>query len=267
MLTLGVVTDMHLGPAAAFDGKLRKLSHRAEPLARAFAATMREQIHPDLVVNLGDVIEDEAAASDARRYRRGVALLAEAACEVVHVAGNHDLIHQSPADLGAIWGYHSPGVMYRSLDRRGVHLVVLYSHERKGRDVALGVEQLAWLERDLQGTTLPVVVLMHHAAADVQLAGNRWFEGRPHLCLAKDRQRLRAILHACGKVICVLNGHLHWNHLALVDAIPYVTVQSLVENVEEDAPGRAAAAWAVVKVEGRGLDIVVVGEHPVRYQL
>ena len=67
MLTLGVVTDIHLGPRASFDGKLRKLSDQAEPLLRALALEMREQVRPDLVVNLGDVIEDEAPALDGAR--------------------------------------------------------------------------------------------------------------------------------------------------------------------------------------------------------
>ena len=47
----------------------------------------------------------------------------------------------------------------------------------------------------------------------------------------------------------VFNGHLHWNHLDVIAGIPYVTVQSLIENLDDDAPGRAAAAHAVVHAE------------------
>jgi len=33
-LTLGILTDLHFGPAATFDGKLRKLTHHAAALTR-----------------------------------------------------------------------------------------------------------------------------------------------------------------------------------------------------------------------------------------
>ena len=66
-------------------------------------------------------------------------------------------------------------------------MVVLYSHERKDRDVRLGTEQLGWLAEDLAANELPVVVLMHHSAADQDLRGNRWFESAAHICLVADR--------------------------------------------------------------------------------
>ena len=79
MLTLGVITDLHFGPNASYEGKLRKLSHRAPELTRAFAERMRESVHPDLVVNLGDAIEDESPEADATRYAECLELLRGAA--------------------------------------------------------------------------------------------------------------------------------------------------------------------------------------------
>ena len=55
-----------------------------------------------------------------------------------------------------------------------------------------------------------------------------------------------------GRVRAVFNGHLHWNHLDVIAGIPYVTVQSLIENLDDDAPGRPAAAHAVVRADRRG---------------
>jgi 3',5'-cyclic AMP phosphodiesterase CpdA len=266
VLTLGVVTDLHFGPDALYDGKLRKLSHRAPDLAAAFAARMRDDVRPDLVVNLGDAIEDESLEADRRRYHECIQTLLRAGRELVCVAGNHDRIHLSVADLRQAWGMQPEGPLYRSFDRGGVHLVVLYSQERKDREIRLGGEQLAWLEGDLRDNALPVLVLVHHSAADQDLRGNRWFEGLPQLCLLADRQRLREILERDGRVLAVLNGHLHWNHLDVIGGIPYVTLQSLIENVQDDAPGLAAAAHAVVRIDGRNLHVEVAGAQPARYQ-
>lgn len=266
MLSLGVVTDVHLGPSASFGGKLRKLSHRAEPLLTQFARCMRQDVQPDLVVNLGDLIEDESSEQDDAHYRRGVELLAASGVPVVHVAGNHDRVNLSRERLRSMWGLDAAGPLYRSFDVKGVHVVVLATHETKDVEVAIDDEQLAWLEADLSMGEAPTVVLMHHSAADQDLKGNRWFEKAAHLCLVKQRKRLRRILHDSGQVKLVLNGHLHWNHLDVVDGIPYLTLQSLIENIEEDAPGKPAAAYAVVRVDRARMDVTVGGAQPARYQ-
>ncbi len=266
MLTIGVVTDEHFGPPAQFGGKLRKLTARAPELAAAFATRMREHVRPDFVVNLGDCIEDESPAADLERYRACLELLGTAGVDLVNVAGNHDRIHLDDATLLRAWGLPDTGALYRSFDRGGVHFVVLATDETKDVSVRIDDEQLAWLRADLAATAHPTVVLMHHSAADQDLRGNRWFEKRPHLCLVKERKRLRQIFAEHGRTRVVINGHLHWNHLDVIEGIPYVTLQSLVENVEDDAPGRPAAAHAVVRIGDRRIVVEVEGAHPCRYQ-
>ncbi len=266
MLTLGVISDMHIGPRALHGGKLRKLSDQAGELARGFAERMRLQVQPPLIVNLGDVVQDEGPEEDLARYQEGLALLGGAGGELINVAGNHDLINLDGATLRRSWSLSGDGPLHRALDRGGIHFVVLYTHERTGRDVRLGDDQLAWLEADLSRNERPAVVLMHHPAADQDLRGNRWFEGRRHVCLVEERGRLRDILGADGRTFLVLNGHAHWNHLAVIDGIPYVTMQSLVENIQEDAPGVAAATHGVVRIDDRWTAIEVAGAQPARYQ-
>lgn len=279
-LTLALVTDIHFGPEARFEGKLRKLTNDAPSLLTAFAERMRSEVRPDLVVNLGDDIEDESLELDRERYLRVGELLRAAGCDVLNVAGNHDTIHLQPADLRKAWGPASlPSLvgltLYGSCDRNGVHLVTLHTHEVKDESVSVDEAQIAWLERDLSATSLPVVVLMHHSCADQVLTGNRWFEGRPHICLVRERKRLRALFERSGKVVAVINGHLHWNQLTVHEGIPYVTVQSLIENLNEDAtpthPGRAANAHAIVRVEPSPtrvrVQIEVHGAETARYQL
>jgi len=64
----------------------------------------------------------------------------------------------------------------------------------------------------------------------------------------------------------VINGHLHWNHVDVHDGIPYVTVQSLIENLDDDGPGRPAEASAVVRVRDRSILVEVDGAAPTRYE-
>lgn len=266
-LSVALISDLHFGPEASFGGKLRKLTTQAPALTRAFVARMNDEVRPALLVNLGDDIEEESPAVDLARYVECQAILRGAKAELVNVAGNHDTIHLRPADLLATWGKRPDEKLYASFDREGYHFVVLHTQERKDVEVRVDDEQLRWLEGDLGATTLPTVVLMHHSAADQDLRGNRWFEGSPHICLVRERRKLRAMFREQGRVLVVLNGHLHWNHLDVIDGVPYVTVQSLIENLDEDAPGRPAAAHALLRLSEKRVLIEIAGAENARYQL
>lgn len=264
-LTLGLVTDLHFGPAAFHEGKLRKLTHHAAELTRRIVRAMNEQIRPDVLVNLGDDIEDESREADLARYTECQDILRTADAELVNVAGNHDTIHLTDGDLARVWRREGP--LYYSLDRGGFHLVVLRTVERKDVDVRIARAQLDWLRDDLSRTRLPAVVLMHHSASEQDLSDSFWFCDAAHLALVEERRELRAVLEESGKVRAVFNGHVHRNHLDVIGGIPYVTVQSLIENLDEDAPGRPAAAYAVAVLDDARTTIRVRGNDPARYQI
>ena len=154
-MRIALFTDQHFGPAASFHGKLRKLTHQAAALTERFVDKMNRETKPDLVVNLGDVLEDESEQLDTQRYAEFLGLVAGLSCPVQHVIGNHDSVYLSDEKLQAMLGTHS---LYRSVDIGAVHVVVLRSVERKDRDVRLPDEQLSWLETDLGQTPLPSVV-------------------------------------------------------------------------------------------------------------
>jgi 3',5'-cyclic AMP phosphodiesterase CpdA len=259
-----LISDVHFGPPASFAGKLRKLSHEAASLTERFVKRMNEVERPQLVVNLGDVIEDENREADLGNYRRFVDILGRLDAPVLHVAGNHDFVHLSEADLRALWKHE--GALYYSRDLGGVHFSILHTIETKDVAVRLPDEQLDWLRSDLGRAEPPCVVLMHHPASEMRLTGNRWFEKAPHICRIAERRKLRAVIESSAKVVAAFNGHVHWNHLDVIAGIPYVTLQSLIENLDEDAPGRAAAAWAVCDLSEHRLNVEIHGAESARYQ-
>jgi 3',5'-cyclic-AMP phosphodiesterase len=264
-MRFALISDVHLGPPASHQGKLRKLTHLSDELVQSFVRHMRDDVKPDLVINLGDVIEDESAERDRERYGHFVSMLREVGKPVLHVAGNHDTINLSPAELCALWG-NAADATY-SQDHQGIHFAVLRTVEHRNQRVELPEAQIRWLEQDLASTTLPSIVLMHHPASEMRLEGNRWFEKAPHLCRVVERRAVRAVIQDSGKVLAVFNGHVHWNHLDVIAGIPYVTLQSLIENLDDDAPGRVAAAYAVCDLDERRLVVTVYGAEQLRYQI
>jgi 3',5'-cyclic AMP phosphodiesterase CpdA len=264
-MRFALISDQHFGPTAYFEGKLRKLTAQADELCQAFVARMNREVRPDLVINLGDVIEDESRPKDLEQYGRFVSILSKLDSPVLHVAGNHDQVNLSDADLRALWGH--AGELHYSREIAGVHFSVLRTVEVTDVAIHLPDAQIAWLKEDLARSSLPCVVLMHHPASDMRLDGNRWFEKRPHVCRVAERRAVQRVISESGKVVAVFNGHVHWNHFDWVRGVPYITVQSLVENLDDDAPGRAAAAHAVVDLDARRLVVHVTGAENVRYQV
>lgn len=263
-MRFALVTDLHFGPEAHFEGKLRKLTHKAPILTDEVISRLRES-PPDLLVNLGDDIEDESREVDWARYEDCQARLRALGVPLLNVAGNHDTVHLGRDAILSAWG--RTGHLYYSEDLHGVHWVVLHTQERKDVDIRIPEAQRAWLTEDLARTDLPTVILMHHSASEQDLDDSRWFRGRPHIALVKERQELRRIFEHSGKVRAVFNGHLHRNHLDVIRGIPYITVQSLIENLDEDAPGRPAAAYAIAELSPERLVVRVRGQDPARYQV
>jgi 3',5'-cyclic AMP phosphodiesterase CpdA len=264
-MRFALISDEHFGPAAYFQGKLRKLTAHAGELCQAFVERMNQEVKPELVVNLGDVIEDESRAKDLERYAAFVEILSNLQCPVMHVAGNHDQVNLSDDDLRGLWQHQ--GELHYSRDVGGVHFSVLRTIEVTDVAIHLPEAQIEWLSADLAHSALPSVVLMHHPASEMRLDGNRWFEKRPHVCRVAERRALQRVVDESPRVVAVFNGHVHWNHFDVIGGVPYITLQSLVENLDEDAPGRAAAAHAVVDLDERRLVVRVAGAEPVRYQV
>jgi 3',5'-cyclic AMP phosphodiesterase CpdA len=258
------VSDVHFGPAAYHEGKLRKLTHRAPELLGAVVGRLNRDEKPELLINLGDSIEDESREADLERYGHFVRVLEQSSARVLHVAGNHDQVNLTDDDLRRFWKHQ--GELHYSVDIGGVHFAILRTVEYTDVAIRLPEEQITWLEQDLAAARAPAIVLMHHPASEMRLEGNRWFEKRPYVCRVAERRRLRQVIEASGKVIAVFNGHVHWNHLDVIAGIPYVTVQSMVENLDDDAPGRAAGAFAVCDLDSHRLTVSVYGEETQRYQ-
>jgi 3',5'-cyclic AMP phosphodiesterase CpdA len=256
MPAIAFISDTHIGPSGLFKGIRRKLTEFAEPFLAEFTQQVRESGRYDAVLQLGDLIEDESPERDLANFSKGVSVLAQCGMPAHHVIGNHDTARLSAGELLTL--LNRPSHFY-SFDAAGAHMVVLHTIHREGR-IVLPAEQVAWLQEDLAGTILPTLVCSHHSFADQDLRGNPWFEGAPAACLVDNRAEVRAILRDAGHVIAVVNGHLHWNHVDWHDGLPYITVQSAVENCDD--AGTPAHAWGEIEITANQFTLRQFGNTP-----
>ncbi|MCI0711182.1 MAG: metallophosphoesterase [Chloroflexi bacterium] len=273
MTKLAIVTDAHWGPAKPI--KSRKLTQLAEPLLADFVRHVNNQVKPDAVLQLGDLIEDImsdegqnmpsslASALDLDNYLQGWTLLDGCKCPVYHVAGNHDTWMVDPDALTSVW--NTPEAYY-SVDVGDAHVVILYTQSIEPQSMTTHVphEQLMWLKDDLAATDKPVIICSHYSLADQDLTGNYWFEGLPQECLVQNRADVRAVIASAGNVMVAFNGHLHWNNVTEHDGIPYITIQSLTQDI--DGSETPAKAYAEVTIKDGFLWVEVMGNDPFLYQ-
>jgi len=251
-LRIGLVTDIHHGP----DVDVRIGSAAPELLGR-FTRRMRDEFRPDLIVDMGDRINDTDREADKVRLAEVRRMLEAAGVPVLYVWGNHDLINVPAPEARGILGKKDD---YESFDVGGFHLVVLNSQdptiERIGGTLSEG--QLDWLERDLAQGAGPALVFCHHPL-DEQDPSRHWYFTHHHdHAWCRNRERARAILKASGRVKAVFNGHMHLNTVEIIDGVPYVTLMSLVDAGVTKGP---SGCYAEVSARNPGgLEVTIRGE-------
>jgi 3',5'-cyclic AMP phosphodiesterase CpdA len=251
-LRIGLVTDIHHGP----DADVRVGSAAPELLA-GFARRMRDEFRPDLIVDMGDRINDTDLAADKARLAEVRRMLETVGVPVLYCWGNHDLIHVPPSEGRAILGKQGD---YETRDAGGFHLVILNSQDPTVERIggALSDRQLDWLERDLSAGTSPTLVFCHHPL-DEQDPNRHWYFSRHHdHARCRNRERARAILSASGRVKAVFNGHMHLNTAEVIAGVPYLTLMSLVDAGITNGPSGCYAE--VIASESGGVEMKVQGQ-------
>jgi 3',5'-cyclic-AMP phosphodiesterase len=256
-LKIAVVTDIHHGAA-----RLTKRGDQAIGLLDRFLAFCAGY-GPDLIAELGDRINDQDRETDRLLLRQVAGKFQGLNTPHVHLDGNHDSDFLLPEDNAESI---SSG-RHQSLDLNGYHLVFWNASTKIPRPEPFRAtdEDLAWLEQDLASTDLPMIIFSHVPFSGASMVGNYWFHNTPEHATYPNSAEIRAIVEASDRVILCVAGHVHWNSLHRVNAIPHITVQSLTESFTTG--GNAAEAWATLEVDGRDIYWRTYGHDPIAVTL
>ncbi len=220
-------------------------------------------IGPDLVVELGDRINDVDKDTDLRWTRDVAHAFSAVQRPCIHILGNHDAAELSREESEDVM---QTTFASHSRDVNGYHLVFWNSDVRMGAGgFHLEPADLAWLEADLAATSLPTVIFSHLPLDNGSMIGNFYFEKAvPKGAHYAEGAAARDIIERSGKVVACLAGHTHWNARNTIDGVHYITIHSLTESftTHPDPTG----AYGVLALDDF-LTVEVFGRDPALHRL
>jgi predicted phosphodiesterase len=256
-LRIALIADIHHGIDQG-----TKLGSAALDLLQPFVAWVNA-IRPDLVVELGDRINDLDKDAD-RQWTRDIAHAFTAVQRpCVHILGNHDanqLSHVESEDLmQTTFASHSRDVY-------GYHLVFWNSTVQVvDGGFHLAPDDLVWLKADLATTALPTLIFSHLPLDNGSMIGNFYFEQAvPKGAHYAEGAAARDIIERSGKVIACVAGHTHWNARNTIDGVHYITIHSLTESFTTYP--YPTGAFGILALED-SLTVEVFGRDPALHRL
>jgi len=249
-MKIALINDVHIGPESPYKGRIRKLSRFSEAELGRVLAEIKARPDIDAVIQLGDLIQWESPEVNVAGYKKGLDLFKALPQPVYHLMGNHEQRYLSEADLLAWTGRDQ---LYYRFELPEYSGLALYSRHQSDLAPQIDQDQLTWLRQELSRAQKPVLVFVHHPLDDQSMQGNPWFETIPEEALLENRAEVRAILENSGKVRAVFQAHVHWRHLTIYNGIPYITLQSLVEDIGTEEAPEPARSWAIAEFADNSL--------------
>lgn len=220
-----------------------------------------EQTQPNLVVDLGDRINDHSREEDLRREAEVATLLKQLKVPRFHLLGNHDRAFLTSEENSQILEFEC---VNQSTDLNGWHLVfwqgdTRYKPERPEGIFHFDQGELEWLEADLAQAHSPTILFSHLPTVPSSMAGNWYFEQRfASGTTYSNWSEARRVVRESGKVPLAVAGHVHWNSLQITDGTVYLTQQSLTEQF---VSGQTAGAWGLLELQPEQLNYQVWGQE------
>lgn len=195
---IGIITDLH-----------HDVMHNGYERLAVFVNQMKA-VRPDALLQMGDLAYPDV------KNKAVIDLFNNAHPVRMHVIGNHDTdAGHTKQQCIDYWGM--PARYYKK-DINSIRFIVLDGNDKKpdyksGYPSYINKEQVIWLERELQLTEKPVIIVSHQP-----LAGSLEVDNA-----AEIRQILSR--HST-KVMLAINGHTHIDSHHFIDNINYVHINS-----------------------------------------
>lgn len=262
-LRILVVSDIH---HRSVDAPPKLCSRGLQLLEPVISQTISGEF--DLLVDLGDRIEDLGPEEDIGLAKDIAALFVRARVPRVHLMGNHDSYFLTAEHWSKLL---ETEIGSKVMEIGGYRLIFFcpdVNNQRGRHDYNLAPSELEWLSGALQ-SPLPTMIFSHVPLLAGPLFGNYYFEGKRGRAEFLNAADARTMISDSNAILS-LSGHVHWNTWHCVDGIHYVTLQSLTESfTTHPLPAGAYTVLEIgedISIDVGGLDRMQLSLRPRRSQ-
>lgn len=222
-LKIGLIADPHYSS----DERIGNRYPRRSLDKICSAADAFKSAHVDLIVCLGDMVNDEAGRNE-ENLRRISQPLVSGGIECLLVQGNHDRELFTTEQLAQITGMTTAPC---SFVRGGIRIIALDGnfngdgspyrlHDTDWTDTFLPGDQLGLLHASLAESSEDTYIFIHQCLDP---------NAETHHIVCNGAQ-VRSVIEASGKVKGVYQGHYHPGLESAAGGIPYHTLPAICEN-------------------------------------
>lgn len=216
MLRLTVLGDVHYSSGGAFDSSIIR-HHSALILRTALDQIVRRPQPPDLVVQIGDLIDGTGQTPDRARadLEEAVALFCDSGLRWTWIPGNHDVAYCG----GKKWlmPYLGRSRAYGEM-LFGDNVVLLLDSAIEEVYGRVDSEQLVWLEERLDAHRRRRIFVFIHHVFDWSVQ---------HEMHIENADTVRALLLGAPAVKAVFLGHVHAHHIETNDGLHEIATAAL----------------------------------------
>ncbi len=221
-LKIGLIADPHYSSDERIGNRYpRRSLDKIYSAAKAFKSA-----NVDLILCLGDMINDEAGCNEENLRRISEPLVSVTECLLVQ--GNHDRELFTAEQLTKITGMTAAPC---SVMRSGIRIITLDGnfygdsspyrlHDTDWTDTFLPENQLGLLRSSLAESGEDAYVFIHQCLDPHAEAHH----------IIRNGAEVRALIAASGKIKGVYQGHYHPGLESTVDGIPYHTLPAMCED-------------------------------------
>lgn len=248
-LRIGLISDVHLR-----SDYREEIEAELDRVIESF-----ESFDPDLVVALGDIVEDETAERD-REHIAAVKERLSFGPPVRLLAGNHDAMNLSLGTLRSLLGNSLDEIVRMG----GETLVFLNSAaprlgNPRGEISESGFDLLRELDPDE-----PATVFVHHPLHYRDVSDSVWWATRPEEAFCGNKRQINGILEE-RSIRCVINGHIHDSNHTRYRGIDHVTINAFSKETPEVL---ITGTYAEIEIgEAVRIETKVGSETVARYEL
>lgn len=239
MMKLCIFGDIHYIDKKPKWNENRKLVEYAEELTIKLVDKINNNIKPDVVINLGDMIQSSGNLEEDKKNLMYICnLLNKIEKPYYTIIGNHELkLVNSNKEVLDLIKYKAATY---SLDIDEYHLIFIgtdiNNKDKRYRTQYISEEDLLWLEKDLEDNKDKKILLFSHfgIAEDINIKENFWCysEDGENLML-RNRKKLKELIKD-KRIVAVFCGHQHWTKKIIENGINYYMLGSLTENINND---------------------------------